>query len=111
MSWLSTKVTARWGHQPISPGGLPSASLRRQSSFLATASCSTALVAKSNAAVDAFARSSQSHMLWRIGFWSNASRPSGSQLASGQNSATFIAPAPTVLSTYSFTKAAPYPLA
>ena len=63
VSWLSTKVTARWGHQPIRPGGLPSLSLNRQSSFLATASCSTALVAKSNAAVEPFARSSQSHML------------------------------------------------
>ena len=42
MSWLSRKVTARDGHQPATPGGLPCASFSRQYSFFSSASCSTA---------------------------------------------------------------------
>mmetsp|Transcript_5541 Transcript_5541/g.14943 ORF Transcript_5541/g.14943 Transcript_5541/m.14943 type:complete len:204 (+) Transcript_5541:791-1402(+) len=49
VSWLSRKVTAREGHSPMTPGGLPSLSASRQYSQRPTASCKIPLVVKSKA--------------------------------------------------------------
>ena len=104
-------VTARCGHHPMSPGGFPRSSASLQYSTRRTASCSTALVPKSNAASAPPAPSSQSHVAWRIGSWHRARTPPSSHDASGQNSATLSAEGPVVRSTYSFANRAAYPLA
>ena len=49
MSWFSRKVTAREGHQPINPGGLPAASRRRQNSPRSNTACRMPLVVTSKA--------------------------------------------------------------
>ena len=47
VSWFSRKVTAREGHQPMRPGGLPAASLSRQYSQRSKAACRMPLVVMS----------------------------------------------------------------
>eukprot|EP00884_Botryococcus_braunii_P008559 jgi/Botrbrau1/17704/Bobra.0166s0128.1 len=61
VSWLSMKVTARCGHQPISPGGLPLGSDSRQYSVFLTASCRMPFMGKSKAHEACLHASSQLH--------------------------------------------------
>jgi hypothetical protein len=68
VSWLSVKVHALFGAQPLMPGGLPSLSRSRSNSVFLTASWSWPLRTKSKAAA-CLADLAQSTMACRVRSW------------------------------------------